>query len=209
MSLNCNQVTPLQEEPPCAICLENISEKNSCITECGHMFCCNCLLQSAQTNTNCPLCRNQLVSPPSNEITQHEIIQQLEEEYNQGFADGEETAFYGGLGEKRFLLDENATLREKLEKLKKYKKKIKEQPNMVPSEFEYFKSHPDSQDAIIEASKQLQGEWWGKSGDSIGTVKGAGMIWSTLSDDVKKMWKLRALESVFKPGNIYYGISLF
>ena len=76
-----------QKEHQCVICFENISEKNSCTTECGHQFCCNCLLRSVQTNTNCPLCRHQLIPPPPPpEYTQEDI----EQGYEQGYIDGKE-----------------------------------------------------------------------------------------------------------------------
>ena len=76
----------VQKEHQCVICLENISEKNSCTTECSHRFCCDCLLRSAQTNTNCPLCRHQLIPPPpTNEITQEDLDDAHEEGFDEGF----------------------------------------------------------------------------------------------------------------------------
>ena len=97
------------------------------------------------------------------------------------------------------MMKENAILREKLVKLENPKKLEKlEKPKISRpiSAFIYFKSHPDSQDAIMEASKQLQGEGDKKPGQPIGKVKGAGMVWSALSDDEKNIWKIRAQESV-------------
>ena len=44
----------------CPVCFENIGNKNSCVTSCGHKFCLNCLLQSYNSLNNCPLCRETL-----------------------------------------------------------------------------------------------------------------------------------------------------
>jgi hypothetical protein len=44
----------------CPVCFENIGDKNSCVTTCGHKFCLNCLLQSYNSLNNCPLCRETL-----------------------------------------------------------------------------------------------------------------------------------------------------
>jgi len=56
--------------PECAICLTeevSVGGKNSCVTECGHIFCLSCILRAAQENTACPLCRNVLVPPKNDE----------------------------------------------------------------------------------------------------------------------------------------------
>jgi len=44
----------------CPVCFEHIGDKNSCVTNCGHRFCLNCLLQSYNSLNNCPLCRETL-----------------------------------------------------------------------------------------------------------------------------------------------------
>jgi hypothetical protein len=49
-----------EEKEPCAICLEKITENNSCITKCGHHFCLTCLLQHYSNNNSCPLCREKI-----------------------------------------------------------------------------------------------------------------------------------------------------
>ena len=227
-----------QKEHQCVICFENISEKNSCTTECGHQFCCNCLLRSVQTNTNCPLCRHQLI-PPLPKYTQEDIDLNLileqgfdeghELGYEQGCRDGKEKERIRQCGNLLMLESarqeittlslqmqdlrntkannmslrrDNAFLKEKIEQLQAkfsstYREKVIPRiSNMPIPPFIYFKSHPDSQDAIIEASKQLQGEGDKKPGQPIGKVKGAGMVWSNLSQDEKDVWKIRAQESV-------------
>jgi hypothetical protein len=45
----------------CSICLEQIGEKNRCITECGHEFCLKCLATSLTKNIACPCCRTSII----------------------------------------------------------------------------------------------------------------------------------------------------
>ena len=55
----------------CAICLEelSVSARNSCITECAHVFHLNCLLRNREHNTRCPICRNDIFhEQPVNEL---------------------------------------------------------------------------------------------------------------------------------------------
>ena len=51
----------------CCICYDPIStEKNNCVTECGHQFCFKCLATSMMTNgCTCPCCRSPLVEMPN------------------------------------------------------------------------------------------------------------------------------------------------
>jgi hypothetical protein len=42
----------------CPICLEEIGEKNRCITPCGHYFCATCIFKSIMVRPTCPLCRS-------------------------------------------------------------------------------------------------------------------------------------------------------
>ena len=68
----------------CAICLTtevSVGGKNSCVTECGHIFCLTCILRASQENTACPLCRNVLV-PPKN------TAEETERAYENGRVDG-------------------------------------------------------------------------------------------------------------------------
>ena len=41
----------------CAICFEDIGQKNAASTECGHTFCLSCLLSQLKHSNSCPLCR--------------------------------------------------------------------------------------------------------------------------------------------------------
>ena len=93
---------------------------------------------------------------------------------------------------------ETTTKKSKKKKEKKEKKAVSDdnddKPKRVPSNFIYFKSHPESQDAINEASQQLQGEDDKKPGAPVGKVKGAGIVWKSLSDEEKEVWKQRVNE---------------
>ena len=66
-----------------------------------------------------------------------------------------------------------------------------DKPKRPPSSFVYFKSHPDSQDDILAASKEMNEE----TGKIFGKVKGAGRVWGKVSDEDKVSWKQRAIES--------------
>ena len=41
----------------CAICMEDVGQKNAASTECGHTFCLSCLLSHLKHSNSCPLCR--------------------------------------------------------------------------------------------------------------------------------------------------------
>ena len=50
------------EDNNCPICLDEIGEKNNCVTECGHKFCLKCLSTALREKNTCPMCRNKLLS---------------------------------------------------------------------------------------------------------------------------------------------------
>jgi len=77
----------------CAICLTtevSVGGKNSCVTECGHIFCLTCILRASQENTACPLCRNVLV-PPKNtaEETEQAVANAYENGRSNGYGEGQ------------------------------------------------------------------------------------------------------------------------
>ena len=78
----------------------------------------------------------------------------------------------------------------KVKKEKKEKKEKSDKPSKPASSFVFFKSHPDSQDSIVEAASEINDE----TGKPFGKVKGAGFVWKTISDEEKEEWKQRAIE---------------
>jgi len=90
-------------------------------------------------------------------------------------------------------VEDNKVVKEKKEKKEKKVKdeNTEDKPKRPPSSFVYFKSHPDSQDDILEASKGINEE----TGKILGKVKGAGKVWSKVSDEDKISWKQRAIDS--------------
>jgi len=59
----------------CPICYENIENKNTSTTKCGHIFHTDCLLKSIKYSHKfkCPWCRNDIindVSPPPDECSE-------------------------------------------------------------------------------------------------------------------------------------------
>ena len=51
----------MEQLDPCPICLDEIGDTNSCVTECGHKFCLKCLYTSLREKNTCPMCRAELV----------------------------------------------------------------------------------------------------------------------------------------------------
>ena len=50
-----------KEIETCPICLDEIGDKNSCVTECNHKFCLKCLSTALREKNTCPMCRSELV----------------------------------------------------------------------------------------------------------------------------------------------------
>ena len=72
----------------CPICLCDIGEKNSCVTECGHSFCLKCILRAAQENCACPMCRNILVDKPKNIHSPEDIDAVYRHGRDEGYEEG-------------------------------------------------------------------------------------------------------------------------
>lgn len=49
-----------ENEDVCGICLNELNDENIGVTECGHMFCYDCLTASVQRYHNCPYCKKSL-----------------------------------------------------------------------------------------------------------------------------------------------------
>ena len=78
----------------------------------------------------------------------------------------------------------------KEKKEKKPKKEKSDKPSKPAPSFAYFKSHPDNQEVIDEASKEINEE----TGKPFGKVKGAGIVWQKLYDEDKEHWKQRSID---------------
>ena len=63
-----------KEIEPCPICLDDIGEKNNCVTECGHKFCLKCLSIALQGKNTCPMCRAELLSKSEDAIENERLI---------------------------------------------------------------------------------------------------------------------------------------
>lgn len=45
----------------CSVCFEVLKDSDKCKTHCNHSFHTSCLLKWISSNSNCPLCRTELV----------------------------------------------------------------------------------------------------------------------------------------------------
>lgn len=75
----------------CAICLEEINEKNNCTTLCNHKFCLSCMLESLKYKNSCPTCREILYTDQrdNNELSSEQIHME-DTEIIQNFSNEEE-----------------------------------------------------------------------------------------------------------------------
>lgn len=65
----------------CPICMDDIMENNSVVTECGHCFHTSCLLKNvAHNGFGCPYCRSVLAEVPEDEESESEDEDEEEEE---------------------------------------------------------------------------------------------------------------------------------
>ena len=208
----------MSSDKQCPVCLGEIGEKNSCVTECGHTFCLKCLLRAAQVNTACPMCRNVLVDPAPclepediESAFEHGREEGYEEgrldqaiEYSEEFDIEKQKAYDGGFINGRTRAEEDLRLlREELERIKQQlpisnslvqtaQKRCVSPIFRPPSPYIYFKSRPENQEAIQEAAQQINDE----TGRPFGGHVGACIVWSQLSGEEKEMWKERAIASV-------------
>ena len=108
------------DEEVCPICMNTLKEnKNICITECSHKFCCQCIIKHSKKNNNCPLCRTTLViGYIKPEFTEEDI----DESYNEGFVEGVEE---GRILQNREIIEEtNIRVEEAFERGKLYSNNI-------------------------------------------------------------------------------------
>jgi len=82
--------------------------------------------------------------------------------------------------------DTKSKSKSKEKKVKKNKKEVDpDKPKKAPNAYLVFKSHPDNKDAIAEKALEINGE----TGEPLGKVKAAGMMWKELTDEQREQWK--------------------
>jgi hypothetical protein len=89
-------ITDVSEEvlKECIICYESLNtNKNICITECGHEFCFSCMMKHVQRNNGCPMCRSAIIEEvdtdqfsegeydEDDDATIEEEVEELSDEY--------------------------------------------------------------------------------------------------------------------------------
>lgn len=117
----------------CSICLEEITEKNCCVTECNHLFHLKCLLKAMTKNNCCPMCRYELIEVSSknsdSEDSDYEESDYEDSEYNS--YEGNNELFISVVNDN---FDE---FKLKIEELKK---------NNIPEEFKIILNEKDGDD---------------------------------------------------------------
>lgn len=74
----------------CPVCYEEIGSNNACVTNCGHKFCLNCLLQSYNSQNRCPLCREMLDANKKSEENHEYDNEYDDDEYDEDDDDDDE-----------------------------------------------------------------------------------------------------------------------
>jgi len=70
----------------CPICYDVIdSERNNCITSCGHSFCFDCIVRTVETSDACPLCRELFIAQEPEE--EEEEDDEEEDEDDSSYSD--------------------------------------------------------------------------------------------------------------------------
>ena len=58
----------MSSQQECCICFDELNAKiNNCVTQCGHVFCFQCIAKSLSQNNTCPCCRAILAEKPEEE----------------------------------------------------------------------------------------------------------------------------------------------
>ena len=76
-------------EKECSICYDEIGERNSCVTECGHQFCFKCIVTALQHNNTCPCCRAPFIEIADKNDDPDELIEEVDESDNDDSDDDE------------------------------------------------------------------------------------------------------------------------
>ena len=80
----------------CPICYEEIKKYGFCVTNCSHVFCMDCMVESMKQKRSCPLCRENMDPEvtDTNETADYKLGFQVGSEfgYEEGFEEGKESA---------------------------------------------------------------------------------------------------------------------
>ena len=55
----------------CPICYDSIQPFNLCLTNCNHQFCTSCIMKSLKNKSDCPCCREKIVTLARNKYSFH------------------------------------------------------------------------------------------------------------------------------------------
>lgn len=80
----------------CPICFEDIKKYGFCVTNCSHVFCMDCMVESMKQKRSCPLCRDNMDPEVTsvNDTTDYRFGYQIgyEDGYEEGMDIGTENA---------------------------------------------------------------------------------------------------------------------
>ena len=78
----------------CPICYEEIKKYGFCVTNCSHVFCMDCMVESMKQRRSCPLCRENMDPEvtEANETADYKLGFQVGAEfgYEEGYEEGKE-----------------------------------------------------------------------------------------------------------------------
>ena len=80
----------------CPICFEDIKKYGFCVTNCSHIFCMDCMVESMKQKRSCPLCRDNMDPEvtDANDTADYQLGFQVGAEfgYEEGYEEGKEIA---------------------------------------------------------------------------------------------------------------------
>ena len=116
----------------CPICFEEIKKYGFCVTNCSHVFCMNCMVESMKQKRSCPLCRKNM----DPEVTAINDTADYRFGYQMGYEDGYEEGMEIGTENAQKNFDEQRTelIRRHL-KLKEEYHKVKNELDLTLHQF--------------------------------------------------------------------------
>lgn len=64
----------VEEGSECPVCFKKLGDKNIFITNCGHVFCGNCIVANIKFTDKCPMCRQNITDSSSGEVFPRTIL---------------------------------------------------------------------------------------------------------------------------------------